>query len=585
MCCGSRVAQQLGEASRPTGLGCGGQPEMASSPAEPTRSDREETGRIFVQAFEKENVCAVALGRMACVNTTWRHEVSVLANQKRQIALSRARESLPPGYPSSLSDLRSAALGHKKRTKPLLQAEVVALAHLAEADASLRSLETHAHCADVGTSALAAATRRGAFELLSLGGVHREGALALGHALSYGPHPLRSLRLDQCFHMGENGVAAIGRALKDCAFETLSLQQAAVTPEACVGIAEGLHENKYLRTLNMRHNPLSDNGVLELCKGIGRQASKSRLQSIKLSWAHPLLSQRAALALAKMAERCSSLEQLELEHVFDESTGPLAIRRFALRLPRTSLKTLELSTNTIDGDAAFALGYGIALLPSIRNLHIDSCSFGNNEADLLAEGCWRASCVSLGLHSLSIKAGRRHNMLTDGSSVRSLGSVLSGIRSLDLSGNRIGSEGAQVLSEVLHSHPIDRLNLSSCSIGDKGARALRSMQIKELKLAENLIREQGGKELGYRLPQEALDLSGNAVRNEGAAAIAEGLRHGKCTHIVLDLNSISSDGIESVVRALRVRWNAHVDMSGNETDSKLKKRLNISESLLKRIRL
>lgn len=529
-------------------------------------------------ATEDLDACAVALARMACVCSRWRAVLQHRANAARARALQQAKCGLQSANCASLNELRTSS------RRPLLQRDCVALSHLAEADGSLRSLDlsTRALCGSTGTAAIAAAARRGAFDHLALGSVHKQGALALADALRYGVQCLRSLNLDSNVHIGSYGLGCIGAALQHSSLAELSVKQASVDSDAARGIAQGLKNSNALSSLILRHNPLGLSGFANICAGVYRSHS---LHKLDLSYVQPLQGIHAASALSKaITAQGVPLQCLELERVFATSEG---LQLVAQALPHAKLKKLNLSKNPVSREALSALGEGISL-SSVRDLSLDECLVSRSEAEAMAHGAvTKAGASTLSLDKLSLRTeGSKDKPGTfDGPALAEIVHLLRDVEHLDLSHQQIADAGAIALSKMLHR--VGNLKLTACGIGDIGAQAIASIHAEHLHLDDNHIKQQGAKALSESAVH-TLDLSGNAIRNEGAIALAEGMRPAKGTrfsNIVLDMNSISSEGMDALARALRVRWDAHISLSGNEVDSKVFKRLNLNESQRARMRL
>jgi internalin A len=91
------------------------------------------------------------------------------------------------------------------------------------------------------------------------------------------------------------------------------------------------------------------------------------------------------------------------------------------------------------------------------------------------------------------------------------------LTSLDLSGNRIGAEGAQALKGLA---ALTSLDLSGNRIGDEGAQALKGLAaLTSLDLSGNHIGDEGAQALKGLTALASLDLSGNCIGAEGAQAL------------------------------------------------------------------
>jgi uncharacterized protein (TIGR02996 family) len=107
---------------------------------------------------------------------------------------------------------------------------------------------------------------------------------------------------------------------------------------------------------------------------------------------------------------------------------------------------------------------------------------------------------------------------------------------LDLSGNRIGDEGAQELAHSPYLQHVTRLSLHNNVIGDADARALAASR--------------------YLQRLTALDLSDNFIRDEGGRALLQSLRSGplrNVTELFLHGNGIGDAVLSEIQREMERR--------------------------------
>ena len=113
--------------------------------------------------------------------------------------------------------------------------------------------------------------------------------------------------------------------------------------------------------------------------------------------------------------------------------------------------------------------------------------------------------------------------------------VNTSLSSLDLHGNSISDEGANLLAQALRVNTsLSSLDLSRNSIGNEGANSLAQA-------------------LRVNTSLSSLDLSGNSIGNEGANSLAQALRlNTSLSSLDLHLSSIGDEGANSLAEALRV---------------------------------
>jgi len=137
------------------------------------------------------------------------------------------------------------------------------------------------------------------------------------------------------------------------------------------------------------------------------------------------------------------------------------------------------------------------------------------------------------------------------------------LRTLDLSENKIGPEGASALGEVLKVNAVmTELELGGNEIGDEGAKAIAealkvNAVMTELQLGGNKIGDEGAKAIAEALKVNAVltsvDLQYNSIGHDGAKAIAEALKvNAVVTTLVLRGNNIGDEGAIAIAEALKV---------------------------------
>ena len=142
--------------------------------------------------------------------------------------------------------------------------------------------------------------------------------------------------------------------------------------------------------------------------------------------------------------------------------------------------------------------------------------------------------------------------------------------------NNIGDEGAIAIAEALKVNAVlTTLNLGYNSIGVEGAKAIAealkvNAVLTELRLGVNTIGDKGAKAIAEVLKVNAvvttLSLWNNSIGDEGAIAIAEALKiKAVLTTLHLNVNNIGDEGAIAIAEALKV--NAVVTelwLGGNE---------------------
>ena len=142
--------------------------------------------------------------------------------------------------------------------------------------------------------------------------------------------------------------------------------------------------------------------------------------------------------------------------------------------------------------------------------------------------------------------------------LKQLLSHLNELKSLDISGNRLGVEGAEVISNANLSKNISLLDLSCNYICARGCFYISGILgqfsgLKHLNLGYNMIESEGASTLAGVLVKCSvlahLDLSNNEISDDGLASIASVFPH--CQALAhLDLSSNSFNRLESLTGVL-----------------------------------
>ncbi|MFT5795178.1 MAG: Ran GTPase-activating protein (RanGAP) involved in mRNA processing and transport [Ulvibacter sp.] len=133
---------------------------------------------------------------------------------------------------------------------------------------------------------------------------------------------------------------------------------------------------------------------------------------------------------------------------------------------------------------------------------------------------------------------------------------------LDLGGNNIGDEGAQVLAVALQNTEIvTTLTLEKNNIGAEGAKELaealkNNKTVTTLYLGVNNIEAEGAQVLAEALKNNktviALTLEKNNIGDKGAQALAEALKNNNTvTALNLEENNIGDEGVQALLEALK----------------------------------
>ncbi len=212
------------------------------------------------------------------------------------------------------------------------------------------------------------------------------------------------------------------------------------------------------------------------------------------------------------------------------------------------LKHLRLNIDNIDGycavdDVLSALAPAIGSLQLLETLSLPYNWIGNDGARALAPGLANLSL----LEELTLQY---NSIGVEGASALAAGLTdLRSLKKLDLSGNFIGNDGISALAPALASiQSFEELYLSNNSIGDDGVQALiegisHCSKLSKLRLNGNRsITALGVVPLSTLLRSDGcslteISLCGIRIGNDGAAALADGLKGKKLIELSFNLDS------------------------------------------------
>ncbi|XP_059411536.1 NACHT, LRR and PYD domains-containing protein 1b allele 2-like isoform X7 [Carassius carassius] len=363
-------------------------------------------------------------------------------------------------------------------------------------------------------------------------GVTDEDCAALASALRSNPSHLRKLNLSGN-KLGASGVKLLSDLLKDprCKLEKLWLRDCGVTDEGCSALASALRSNpSHLRDLDMSFNKLGASGVKLLSDLL--KDPRCKLEKLWLRDCGVTDEGCAALTSA-LRSNPSHLRDLSLS-VNKLGESGVKLLSDLLKDPRCKLEKLWLSDCGVTDEGCAALTSALRSNPShLRELNLSGNKLGASGVKMLSdllkdprcklEKLWLMKCGVTDEGCASLASALRSNP--------------SHLRQLNLSGNKLGASGVKLLSDLKDDphYKLETLQLSDCGVTDEGCAALASAlrsnpsHLRDLDLSANKLGLSGGNLLsdGLKDPHcklETLWLYDCGVTYEGCAALASALR-------------------------------------------------------------
>ncbi|XP_078022797.1 NACHT, LRR and PYD domains-containing protein 12-like isoform X9 [Epinephelus lanceolatus] len=369
------------------------------------------------------------------------------------------------------------------------------------------------------------------------------GCAALGSSLKSNPAHLRVLDLTGN-DLTDGGVTKLCEFLAEprCGLETLRLAGCKFTERGCAALGSSLKSNPaHLRVLDLTGNDLRDGGVTKLCEFLAEP--RCGLETLSLRSCR--LSAECCRPLTSALSSSSDLKELDLRgnQLMDQGAELLSDW---LRKPQCRLKTLRLAHCEFTERGCAALGSSLESNPAhLRVLDLASNDLRDGDVTNLCEFLAEPRC---GLETLSLKSCR----LSAGC-CRSLTSALSSssdLKELDLRGNQLMDQGAELLSDWLRKPQcgLKTLRLADCKFSERGCAALGS----SLKSNPAHLR--------------VLDLTGNDLTDGDVTKLCEFLAEPRCGLETLSLNycRLSAGCCRSLTSALSSSSDLkELDLRGN----------------------
>ncbi|XP_036418980.1 NACHT, LRR and PYD domains-containing protein 3-like isoform X2 [Colossoma macropomum] len=362
-----------------------------------------------------------------------------------------------------------------------------------------------------------------------------------------GINPLLRSKLDLSGKIqGDSELRKISDLLADlhCRPNNLKLNKCSITGEGCAALSSALCSNpSHLIELDLNENKLGNSGVKQICTLLKNQCCK--LQKLNLSFCSITEEGYAVLVSALKSNPSSYLIELDFRGNNPGATGVKELTDL-LEDPNCKLKTLRLLKSSTAEEVCDSLTKVLGKNPLLlRELDLSGKIQGDSElkkiSDLLEDSHCRTQKLKLNKSSITEEG------------CAALSSALcsnpSHLIELDLSENKLGDSGLKTICDVLKNPDckLQKLKLNKSCITEEGCAALSSAlclnpsNLIELDLSENKLGSSGVKKICSLLNNQCcklqrLNLSFCSVTEKGYAALASALKSNPSTHLTeLDL--------------------------------------------------
>ncbi|XP_049428039.1 NACHT, LRR and PYD domains-containing protein 12-like isoform X3 [Epinephelus fuscoguttatus] len=330
------------------------------------------------------------------------------------------------------------------------------------------------------------------------------GCAALGSSLKSNPAHLRVLDLTGN-DLRDGDVTKLCEFLAEprCGLETLRLARCQFTERGCAALGSSLKSNPaHLRVLDLTGNDLRDGGVTELCEFLAEP--RCGLETLRLAGCQ--FTERGCAALgSSLKSNPAHLRVLDLTGNDLRDGGVTKLCEF-LAEPRCGLETLSLNSCRLSAECCWSLTSALSSSSDLKELDLSYNHLMDQGAELLSDWLRKPQCRLKTLRLARCQFTER-GCAALGSSLKSNPAHL---RVLDLTGNDLRDGGVTKLCEFL-AEPrcgLETLSLSCCRLSAERCRPLTSAfssssDLKELDLRGNHLMDQGAELLSdwLRKPQ------------------------------------------------------------------------------------
>ena len=395
-----------------------------------------------------------------------------------------------------------------------------------------------------------------------------------------------------CSDLGVAGFQTLAPFLQNTnTLEKLDFSMSSTSLEGAQNIALLLSQCQIrsLKTLEFTENNLTGEGFEEFARSLRAQPQLEELNLNGISredapfdqrgyvalgntmknWTSPFLynlriygsdlRDDGLLTLVEGMANCVNLEHLDLSGNFSITVIGWRALSSLFRSKKFCLQSLDLDGMDINNEGMITLATGLAALQSLKCLDLSFNAIGDEGLQALAVGLSN----NKNLQSLNLSRNRLFSAIGNGEGMVTLASGLATIeslKSLHLSNNAIGDEGLQALAAGLsNNNNLETLYLSNNgSFSVMGLRHLSDviptvMNLKALDLSGNAINDEGLEALAVGLKNhptlEVLDLSSNSIGNEGLRALA-GAEISSLCWLSLASNAINDEALDAFVEGI-----------------------------------
>jgi len=343
----------------------------------------------------------------------------------------------------------------------------------------------------------------------------------------------------------------------NCTLIKLNLSNNYIGDEGCSLLSQGIRKNKSLTTLNLTHNNIIYQGLIDIGISLNSKNEDGIYNSTikKLNFSRNSISNNAIVDFCEILKNEPEDRFIKLNFQYNSITD-LSINKFGELIQRYSDQTFISLTNRItDANKENFLNY-CKNLTNIKKIMFQNFRFNEKNSKLFNEVLlnnenienifiYYNSCLSPE-DLLTITPGIEHNET---------------LFQVYLTQCNIGDEGTIALSNALFNNiNIAHIHLDENKIGEKGAKAiseklLGKVSLKKLILSHNVIDSKGAQHIGNNLGDaqgiQTLFINSNKIGDEGCEFLSKGIeKNNTLIQININNNNITNKGIKHISKAL-----------------------------------
>ena len=358
-----------------------------------------------------------------------------------------------------------------------------------------------------------------------------------------------------CNAVSDDGAAAISDSLQfNISLQQLNMSRNEITSEGAKKIAQVIHMNTTLKHLDLSINKIGDDGANFISDGL---KSNTSLQELNISY-----NNITNKGIKVIAEAIQISFKLTLQNI-NISKNHISIEGLVYFMEAVknncTLQVVNITHNNVTWSGFTSIKWCIENLQHPIQIYASwneinksgklvtkistSCAPDNIEDDVWSFDVCDADHLVMCL-SECLKEDDT-------------------LQELNLSHNKITSEGAKMIGEAIKENKIlQKLDIRGNSISDDGVAAISdglkcNISLQELDMSFNNITSEGAKMIGEAIKVnkilQKLDIHSNSISDDGVAAISDGL---KCNislqKLNMSFNNITSEGAKMIGEAIKV---------------------------------